>query len=202
MDENGNNTLKNISAVLSEKGYKVKSVSQKGRGANSGFNGEYDLVLMDVNVLRDRGVKPSNIMHEHDPDSDLLLISTQAGRDKRQKEVDNTLLTKKIDNDRLRNIIKNIDFESIRREREKDATIEKQADYEEYLWLKKVFSVHRRAKLRKKLRENIILIVLCIISGVFAVLIGTNIHKIVPGSNYFSKQIDRLITAVEKDWGR
>ena len=202
MDKKGNNTLKNISAVLTEKGYKVDSVSKKERTANIELGNEYDLVLMDVNVLRGRGVEPLNVTHKHDPDSDLLLISTKVDRDRKQKEVDDKILTKKIDNDRLHNIIKNIDFESIRREREKSTDIEKQTDYEESLWLNKVFSVHRRAKLRKQLRENIILIILCMITGAFAVLIGTNLHKIVPGSNYFSKQIDRLITAVEKDWGR
>jgi len=200
MDENGNNTLKNISAVLSEKGYKVRPVREGRYAADKSLDSEYDLVLANVNVLRDRGVESLDIMPGRDSGADLLLISTQA--DKRQKTVEDESHAKKIDSDRLRSIIKQIDFEMIRREREKSTDIEEQADYEEYLWIKRVFNAHRRAKFLRKLRENIVLIILCIFTGAFAVLIGTNMHKIVPGGNYLSEQVDRLITAVERDWGR
>ena len=203
MDDN--TVLKNIFTDLSEKGYKVRPVSKDRQVVNKSFDNEYDLVLMDVNVLRDRGVEPLKIIHESETSPEMLLISGHVDQEKKQKAIGGNTYgshTKTIDSERLHNIIKHIDFEKIKREREKKADIENQVVTGKYLWFKRVFNIYRLSQLRKVLKENMIIIVLCILAGVCAVLIGTDAHKKVSGSNYFSKQIDRLITAVEKDFGR
>ncbi len=74
----------------------------------------------------------------------------------------------------------------------------------ECTWFRRIFNPHKLQRIRQSLISAFVIILIGIIAGTIAAYIDAESYKISksPEKAIYAEQIDRLIRAVELDWGR
>lgn len=113
----------------------------------------------------------------------------------------NDFLSRHYNTDAFIYLANKIDFSETKEQKRKQVDQEKQYTVIEFTWLKSVFNPRKLKRFKQMLQVALIITTIGIIAGTIAAFTDVASHKVSEETALIDR-IDRLIHAVELDWGR
>ncbi len=199
------NTIRDlVSTILSEKGYRVNTVNDGLQAMEMILVNEYDCIILDINMPKMNGIETLEAIREQDSYTYILIISGEAEKGEVQQVIDggaDKFLAKPFKNKDLLHIIDGIDFEKINALKNGQVLEEKNSMLQRFSLFGRIFNPHRMRIIRQKLVQFAILIIIGLVAGVVAIYFDAQLYK-ASGEGILINRLDKLIHAVEQDWGR
>lgn len=194
--------LQVISDILDKAGYRVASVKNGYEAFEKILINDFDLIILDINMPKMNGIDTVKVIREQDPFVYILLISGEAETEEIKEALDNganSFLPKPFSREILLENIEKINFERIKKEKEKQVEREEREIRKSYTFYQRCITSFTLRKFRRRVVEAIILVIGGIIIGALSAFIEFDFKS---EKDPMLDRTDKLIDAIKKDWGR
>lgn len=185
-------------------GYEASSSTNGWEAMKTMFNGDYDAILLDVNMPQMDGITTVKALRKSDPCTYVLLISGEADEFKIGQALNNganAFLPKPFAISALIKVLREIDFPRIA---ESKQVLRKQREQE----IRRSMAFHRRAirylrssGFRRRLLTYLVAMFIAGAVGYLAVKATTG-NLTEQRKDVYMEKMDELIDVIRQDWGR
>jgi CheY-like chemotaxis protein len=196
--------LNMMTGFLGVRGYHVTAVSNGSDAYEQILVNDYDLIIMDINMPKMNGIEAVKAIREHDPYTYIILISGEAESQEIRQALQygaNKFIPKPFKMDDFLAQIKAVDFKAISSRKDGQAADTIQEARRRTPLFSRMNFFFRLRKLSFGFVQLLVLLILCLAGGGLAVVLAET--KALPQEERpLSNYMERMIHAIEMDWGR
>ncbi len=202
---------KKITPKYSESEYKVLPVYNELKDSDNKTDTDDDLVIMDITMLKGKRVKRVNPVSRYKKQS----VSQKSEKDNDAPIIMDVNISKKHDIRTINPISKHGCYSDLLlKKREEEISEHLKADLEKsntivsklrknmsrFSWVRNIVDLYHSFIIRKWAKEIFFIAIVALFASAISVFIDTKSHNI--SQDIISDRLDRLIRAVQMDWGR
>lgn len=197
-------SLEVMSEVLKRVGFRVDAASDGAEAFEMALLNDYSLVVSDINMPRMAGGDTVRALRKIDPHTHIILVSgeaLQAEIDAAMAEGANHFMPKPLDIGKLTELVKGINFSAIHAGKEEMERKKRRDAFKRYPKRKRIWKFFRLHSVGKKITEGVVYVLIAAALGAGVVFFEAS-TKQTPQDEVLMDKLDKLIKAVEMDWGR